>query len=157
MKNLSKIMWLTCAVAVGVILGSSRLHAQLDPAAHRQLWPIESAYAEAIVSGDIEKLAEFWHEGYLEWPADESLPWDKFYALKTSGKRYGFADGKLSTPMMEPLQASITEDFGVTHTRLEYTIENKNGQKSQRTILVTHFWVITNDGWKLFGGSSTED
>ena len=151
MKWTVKILGLGAAFAAGLLLGSPALDAQ-DVAYDRELWSLERAYNAAIMEGDAEKQATFWHSDYHEWVSTEDRPWDRRFGLKLVNEFYGSDSNKLGYPMLEPLAARVLDDVGMTYSRLEYTAESAEGETSQRVCRVTHFWVKTEGEWKIFGG-----
>ena len=156
MKIGIKFIVLSSVFATGLVLGGATLNAQ-DLHYDRELWPLENAYIEAGMNGDLEKRASFWHPGILDWHSEEDRPWDKRYAAQSTNPWYGAGEGKLGNPMLEPLASRVVDNAGTTHYRLEYTVQTPDGEKTQRNIRVSHFWVKTEDGWKLFGGATTAE
>ena len=153
--NRVRTVLLVCTVfALGTLFGSTTLTAQNLPN-DRALWNVESAYASALVSGDVEKIVAFWHEDYLGWLDGDDLPWDKRYGKKAVRSWFHPNGAELSNHMLEPLTARVIGDTAVTHYRLEYTSQNAEGEKSIQRIRLSHFWLKTGDGWKIFGSAGT--
>ena len=156
MKRLRGVIAISSVFVLGAWFGARTMNAQ-DIPYDRELWPLENAYIDAAMQGDLAKRAAFWHDEYLGWPAGEDRPWDKKYGVTGVQLWYDAHGGKLSTPMLEPIASRVLEDIGITHYRLEYTVTSPEGKKSKRINRVTHVWLKTNDGWKLFGGATSAE
>ena len=156
MNKVRNILVVSAIFVCGTLFGATTLNAQNLPN-DRALWNSESAYAIAVISGDPEKIAAFWHDDYLGWLDGDDLPWDKQYGKKAVRAWFHPNDAELSNHMLEPLTARVIGDTAVTHYRLEYTAQNTQGEKSTRRVRLSHFWLKTGDGWKIFGSAGTAE
>ena len=142
---------LLCGAMVGIFYPGEAIQAEQLLDGFLEFFPVEVPYHRALLAGDEKTLARFWHEDYLGWPTGEDLPWDKEFGLKTIHAWIEDHGGTLGSPMFEPIGASVVGDAGVVHYLLEYTVEMKDGTKSNRKVRISHFWIKEGGQWKLLG------
>lgn len=151
MRTTRRVLVLGVVFALGVAAGVSTMHAQPIPG--RELLNLENGYVAASIGADAERYMNYWHEAFVTWPDDESMPLERSFAEDMIRDAFENRKESFSTPMLEPFSYVVEGDSGLTHYRVEYTATDANGEKEQRIYRTSHFWVRIDGDWKLLGES----
>lgn len=143
MRGLITITML-CALSVGVAKASppaSRAEVQAE------IWAKEQAIYAGRGRGDLGPYIESVAPDFLSWPPQAPAPVD-LAALKASAPSVAGGKEHLS---MSFVALSLYGDTAVIYYRTHMT-QRADGTPVDQSYEVTHTWVSTADGWRLFGG-----
>jgi ketosteroid isomerase-like protein len=126
--------------------------AQEFSSAQKEVWQMEEAYWKDVKDANLDHYVTLWHDQFLGWPRDRTLPVGKDGLAE--GARKKMSDGHIVSYEILSKAVTVVGNVGVTQYGVTATRITKGGKSETYTSRVTHTWLKTDSGWQIVGGMS---
>ncbi|MEQ8315266.1 MAG: hypothetical protein RL839_07375 [Gammaproteobacteria bacterium] len=140
-------IFLLVAIAFSVGAGSGFKFADAQSNDSETLiWELEHDYFARL--GTPGGGSAFWHEEFLGWPQQLSTPMN-VEGPEPRPSPVASRGTEASGYELEEMGIRVHGDAAVAHYRVNFD------SPEQDDLRVFHFWVSTDEGWKILGGASS--
>lgn len=153
MKILNKLIVILSILCVGMFY-NPLTPAQEWSETEQEIWKNEKAYLEFRQKGDLEAMAEMWHENFVGWPSWAEQPVNKEFAVAAIKERLSHA--KLVSFELKPAAIEVFGNVAINHYFVSGVWQDSEGNEVRTTTRITHTWMKQDGKWKIIGGMSSE-
>ena len=119
-----------------------------------EVWNQEVTYWEYLKALDLDAFLSLWHEDFIGWPNNQSVPINKDGMHKVVEEGFASIQVKSVAYELKRFSVSVYGDIGIVYYEAHAIAETKDGQEIATHERYTHIWMRTANGWKIIGGMS---